>query len=226
MLATAGHVIQELDTLIADPGVHIEGACLLDGWSIGAVNHDPIPFDLVGAPRVFIHDDADGLDFGFIRIRPYYQRLLETNGIEAVDEQRWRNLHQVRFSHYGVLGIPEERVTKNLRTAGGETQVSSTADPFYIPVTWVDDAPDEFLNTTCPRFIGRLPDVLPIESVVGMSGGPIFGFWVENGSTKYCILAIQSAWRKDHRIIFGCLLPYIGALVERELKHGGRGEEE
>ena len=158
------------------------------------------------------------MDFGFIRIRPFYQRLLEANGIEAVEERRWRNLHLVNFTHYGVLGIPEERVTRNLRMTASATHVSSTADPFYLPVTWVDDPPDDLPQTTCPRFIGRLPKVLPLKSIGGMSGGPIFGFGEENGSMKYWIVAIQSAWRKDHNIIFGCLLPYVGALVERELQ--------
>ncbi len=218
MLATAGHVIQDLETLIADPRVHIEAECLLDGWSIAAVNHDSIPFDLVGAPRFYIHDDADGLDFGFIHIRPIYQGLLQANGIDAVDEQRWRNLHLAKFTHYGVLGIPQERVTRNLRVTASGTHISSTADPLYIPVSWVEDPPDDLPQTTCPRFIGRLPEGLPVEIIPGMSGGPVFAFGEEDGVMKYWIVAIQSALRKDHRIIFGCLLPYVGAIVERDME--------
>lgn len=218
VLATAGHVIEELETLMADPRCRITTCVLIDAWSLGAICRDPIPFDLVGAPKTYIHNDADGLDFGFISIRPYYRRLLEANEIVAVDEQRWQRLHEVTFTSYGLLGIPQERISAQILRTSSETRVTSTADPVFIPVAWVDDPPAELLSTICPRFIGRLPDVIPVESIVGMSGGPIFGFREGNGSLHYWIVAIQSCWRKKERIICGCLLPYIGAIVERELE--------
>ena len=43
MLATAGHVIQDLETLISDPRQHLEAGCLIDGWSIGTSTMTPSP---------------------------------------------------------------------------------------------------------------------------------------------------------------------------------------
>jgi hypothetical protein len=191
---------------------------LIDTWSFGAISRDPIPFDLIGAPKIYLDNDADGLDFGFISIHPYYRRLLEANQVVVLDEQHWQHLHEATFTSYGVLGIPREWVRAQVRSTFSETCITSTAAPVFFPVAWVDDPPAELLNTTCPRFIGRLPDLIPLESIDGMSGGPIFGFRQENGSLRYWIVAIQSSWRKNEKIICGCLLPYIGALVERELR--------
>ncbi len=225
VLATAGHVIQQLETLINNPAVHIEGECLIDGWSIGAINHDAIPFDLVGASRFYYDSNADGLDFGFILIRPIYQRLLQANGIQAVDEERWRYLHLAKFTHYGVLGIPHERVTRNLQIAASETRVSSIADPLFIPLTWVGDPPDDLPATVCPRFVGRLPEGLPVALIPGMSGGPIFAFGEDDGILNYWIVAIQSSVHNDHRMIFGSLISHVGSLVERDMEEFDRANE-
>jgi hypothetical protein len=218
VLATAGHVIEVLESLMADPRRRITNCVLIDAWSHGAICRDPIPFDLVGAPKIYEHSDAKGLDFGFISIRPYYRRQLEANGIVEVDEQHWKHLHEVTFTSYGVLGIPQEQVSAQVRWKYSEPCVTSTANPVFIPVAWVDDPPAELLNTICPRFIGRLPDEIQLESIVGMSGGPIFGFREEIGSSQYWIVAIQSSWWKEKKLICGCLLPYIGALVQRDLE--------
>jgi hypothetical protein len=46
-----------------------------------------------------------------------------------------------------------------------------------------------------------------------MSGGPIFGLKFEGEQTKYWIVAIQSSWLSDERIVFGCPLPIFASMM-------------
>jgi hypothetical protein len=58
-----------------------------------------------------------------------------------------------------------------------------------------------------------------LPSIVGMSGGPIFGFKKgEDGLLRYWIVAVQSRWRESARIIFGCPVRTFATLVEQELQ--------
>jgi hypothetical protein len=219
-----------MERLFGDPRVRIGGQCLLDGWSLGAIDNHPIPFDLANARRFHMNNDQAGLDYGFIAIDQHSRRLLEANQIRAVEEVHWRNQHLVDFTHFGVLGIPRERVTSNERMVGGEAHVSSTADPFYIPVTWVEDLsvlPEELRpETTFPRFVGRIPNQLPIRDMNGMSGGPILGYQDREGVTQYWVVAIQSSWNERHRVIFGCVLAYIGAMIDQDLEEFDQAQEQ
>ncbi len=73
------------------------------------------------------------------------------------------------------------------------------------------------------RFIGRIPTKhkLTVGDIKGMSGGPIFGFAKEEPNRHY-IVAVQSAWLKTKGITFGCPVPLIAQLAERQLKQDGR----
>jgi hypothetical protein len=47
-----------------------------------------------------------------------------------------------------------------------------------------------------------------------MSGGPIFGFRRnEDGRLSYHVVALQSWWDEDKRIVFGCSVPFFAERV-------------
>ncbi len=86
---TAGHVLQGIEKrLLRNRDVEIPAVRLVDSFGLGAPSHLSIPFDLAGTPLFYIDDEADGLDFGVIHIRPYYVHLLAKGGVIALDEQR------------------------------------------------------------------------------------------------------------------------------------------
>ncbi|MCX5896195.1 MAG: hypothetical protein NTZ51_10250 [Proteobacteria bacterium] len=53
---------------------------------------------------------------------------------------------------------------------------------------------------------------LPLSSIVGMSGGPIFGFKY-GPPMAYWIVAIQSSWLRSQGIVFGCPLPVLAGML-------------
>jgi len=94
---TAGHALKHWDTIIQQGKVSVRSAVLADIFGTGATSQQPIPFDFSDEPRYYIDDEAEGLDFGLIALRPYHVRLLAKNGIKAVFEENWIHQHRVEF---------------------------------------------------------------------------------------------------------------------------------
>jgi hypothetical protein len=208
---TAGHALQELETLRASDKVEIVGSALIDTFGKNSISNVPVPFD-VRKTEIFYRDsDPLGLDFGVIILDPYYVGLLARNGVVAVSEKSWIGQDKLEFDGYALLGFPQELVSDRT-TVQGEISVS----PLMFPIDRLPAAPPERHATVYPQFIGQLRPELNLKSVRGMSGGPIFGF--RNSDSHYWIVALQSAWSPQKRIIYGCSLPIIGTWLTDNAK--------
>jgi hypothetical protein len=203
---TAGHILSELHDGLRDDRIIILSVVLADTFGMGR-HGMPIPFDIKTAPMFFIDDDEAGLDFGVMLLRPYYVRLLAANNTVAIQEENWIHQHRVMFDGYLMLGLPEE-FTSNTVDAGGIGQLSPT-----LPVAKELHAPPAgSLVTQYPEFIGTLAENFGLQSVRGMSGGPIFGI-NSRPPMRYWIVALQSTWSKDSRTVFGCSFPVLASLM-------------
>jgi hypothetical protein len=209
---TAGHALKDLNAHIESGEILVESVVLADTFGPGAIYEKPIPFDLLNEPRFFIDDEKEGLDFGLIALRPYYVTLLAKHGIVALFEENWINQHSVQFDAYTMLGLPEEFVTYEQSNLGGDSAMVGMVAPTMIGVKAIDRLPEGTKPTTYPRFIGQLNKNLPLSSIVGMSGGPIFGFRYGPPMT-YWVVAIQSSWLPNKGIVFGCPLPVLAGLL-------------
>lgn len=203
---TAGHALKDLHTHLERGDIAVESAVLADTFGSDVISDKPIPFDLLNEPRFFIDNEEEGLDFGLIALRPHYMALLAKHGIKAIFEENWINQHRVEFDAYTMLGLPEEFV--KYEQAGSVGIVS----PTMIGVKALDIPPEDTKPTSYPRFVGKLQENLPFSSIVGMSGGPIFGFRY-GPPMAYWIVAIQSSWLQSQRIIFGCPLSVLAELL-------------
>src|SRR5688500_20188248 len=75
------------------------------------------------------------------------------------------------------------------------------------------------------RFVGRIVDLRGQESIVGMSGGPIFGLYRKDSSYYYEVVAIQSSWdRGKNGTIYGCALDEVAAEIARRLPNVNRSD--
>jgi hypothetical protein len=203
---TAGHILSELHNGLRDDGIIILSAVLADTFGMGR-HGMPIPFDIKDAPMFFIDDDEAGLDFGMILLRPYYVRLLAANNTVAIQEENWIHQHKVNFDGYLMLGLPEE-FTSNTVDAEGIGQLS----PTLLVVKKLNAPPAGSPVTQYPEFIGTLKENFGLQSVKGMSGGPIFGITSEP-PMRYWIVALQSSWSKSNRTVFGCSFPVLASLM-------------
>lgn len=202
---TAGHILKDLEQALKSDQVQIKRAVLADTFGLHCVSNHPIPFDLRNAKLFYIDDDLEGLDFGVIILEPYYVRLLALNGMVALEEKNWIHQHNVKFEGYLMLGLPEEFTSLSVNGDAG-------VKPTMLRVERLDCAPASAAQTQYPRFVGQLPQGLPLKSVSGMSGGPIFGF-SHRPELRYWVVALQSSWVPDRGIVYGCPVPILASLM-------------
>ena len=229
-LVTAGHIVRDLDSLFQNKKATFTGSVLIDGWGSDAVyRQGPFPpFNYLDASRTYVYDDEYGLDFALIGLPKFYQTLLEANGIKPVSERNWVLQDRIVFREHFVLGLPTE--LKQF-TPDGQTFAPT---PAIIPVTKLDGPPTGH-DTQFGRFFGKIFDNVTISDIDGMSGGPIIGIGDGgDGVRRYWIVALQSGWIRDKRIIFGCPVPVFAAMVEAQIRQlendaglgVGHGEED
>jgi hypothetical protein len=125
----------------------------------------------------------------------------------ALEEKNWIHQANVTFDGYVMLGLPEEFSSDTVNDAG-----EGIVSPTMFGVQRLDPPPDDTPVTNNPRFVGQIRAGTPIKSVVGMSGGPIFGFSFGE-QTRYWVVALQSTWIRSSRIVYGCSLPVLASLM-------------
>lgn len=226
-ILTAGHVLRHIAKLKASKLHRIDGCYLLDGFGHQAMNWHPIPFDFDGAAQFEIHDEEDGLDFGFVRLSTYYLKLLNKNGIKAITEENWRTQGSVEFSRYMMLGLPDSEATLiEERNVDGSVAWYFNVKPCAFAIRRLPKPPQESPETTYSRFVGQIDAKTPIKDISGMSGGPIFGFTWNEKQLLYWVVAIQSTWLPQRRITFGCPLPVIGGLLDGWVAAAARSSDD
>lgn len=199
---TAGHVIEniriakELGQLLGD--WHLD-----DSDALGARYKVPIPFDFDDAFKLFFYDKDSGIDYALVYLSPYYCNLLKCNNIIPLNEEAWRVGIPEDFDFYYLIGMPDVLVQPLMNK---ELIIKGC---LLIPVQRIYDPPSEVI-VNYPRFYGKIPDNLSnsendIEDIDGMSGGPIFGFKKDaEDKLRYWVVALQSGWFKNFRIITAC----------------------
>jgi hypothetical protein len=201
---TAGHILQDVEQVLKSGQYDYEGAILVDTFGQNPTDKHPIPFDLRGAE--LLHIDNEDVDFGLIPLATNHVRLLAANGVLALSEVNWIHQHGIQFGGHLMLGFPEEFTSSGLSSA-----VDVTVSPTLLTVREAPIDADDRL-TAHPRFKGTVALGPELQSVNGMSGGPIFGFQFEP-QMRYWVVALQSRWVRPTRTVYGCPLPVLGAMV-------------
>lgn len=205
---TAGHVLRHLEEVRSRSDIEITSAVLADTFGLERVCDFPIPFDLNGARFFFIDDDDEGLDFGVMALAPYYVRLLAKNGVVALAEENWVHQPRVTFDFYFMLGFPDEFASKRVPDSG-----DAVVSPVMFPVRRLVAPPPDRRPTRHPQFVGQLDQELQLQSVKGMSGGPILGFRHDPEGLRFWIVALQSSWDPQRGIVYGCSLPILASMM-------------
>ena len=216
---TAGHILRDILKGLQDQTISILGAKLGDVFGASRITDYPIPFNLYPAEIFFIIDDKLGLDFGLIALTSYYLKLLAANNVTSLFRENWEKQHQVRYDAFIMMGLPKEHTGENLAPTGS-LQVSPTLlvlEPIGKTVAGIP-------KDTKGRFHARISSELPFESIVGMSGGPIFGINFDD-PMRYWIVAIQSSWLESAKEVFGCPIQNVGEMIQEELRKARQRRE-
>jgi hypothetical protein len=211
--ATAGHILENLEGHLKEETIRVVRYSLLDDFGPDVISHDPIPFDYGRAPKYYIYNEDAGLDFALIGLGPYYQGLLQANGIKAISHENWANQHEVDFGKHMMIGLPQKAIESSTWKSQDKVHFEAFVRPMTIDIEKLNELPEGTRETRYPRFIGKINGDLPIDDIDGMSGGPILGFSKE--ADKYWIVAIQSSWLSESKIVFGCPIIIIADFVEK-----------
>jgi len=210
-LATAGHVIQDLDALVSQRYVKVVDSFLVDSLGSQASHHDNIPFNYEETPRHARYED--GLDFGFIAIDGNTKKLLQANGIEPVPIHDWIKVDVEKCFRFALLGIPAELVCPQERDSRHWIWIGT----LLTSLRRMKRLPRGVKPTKHKRFIGKIMKQSELQSLKGVSGGPIIGFFQVEDQTRYWVVAIQSSC-VGKKYVFGCPVTTCGRIVLDEVK--------
>ena len=204
-LITAGHWIRDIEILTDQNGYDITRCQLIDSLGLGATHPEPIPFDYKGSYPTCLSDDY-AFDYGVMVLSTYYKQLLNTNKVQALTEEVWKS-QPIDIDFYMLLGIPAQLVKVD--------SSSIERAPTLLKVETMSEKPDGFTEVSVPLFYGRIALGEGVQSIEGMSGGPVFGFHQnEKGELRYWLTALQSRWLPRSHFIAACPTTLLGNFLE------------
>ncbi len=219
---TAGHVIGELETLLADDRFAIHGAEWCDGYPTPGAESIRVEISDLHRCRI----EKGHIDVGLIWLRPNIVALLDANeGIQFVTPQIWTGNASSRPEGYFLVGVPDQfQETTVLGVAPNEVRTATRFPIVCLPVERIapcdKNLGDEFWGYE-DAFYGRVVDsevqgLGEIDSIEGMSGGPLLSIERgKEGSLRYRLYAIQSCWKRSERIIRGTPIEFLDSELRR-----------
>ena len=221
---TAGHCLKDgLDEPLATGIARIIEGSFLDAFGHEATHFHSIPYRYEPGCGLYLEIPEQGVDFALIPLNSLLVQAFLANKIVPISRHNWIHQPQLTFEFYRMLGIPRSEVYTTIDDHGRlETQVRQVMIALdRIGLEEVGESPAGADTPSTPSeqwFIGRIDPDSQIRDIVGMSGGPIYGFrHDDNGNLVYHVVALQSRWWAKTRTIFGCSLPYFAEEVHRRL---------
>jgi hypothetical protein len=212
-LLTAGHVLDEIDAILANRQAESLGCYLMDAHGLDAEFRQPIPFVYEDAPKGRIYHERDGIDFGVILLSDYYLAMLQKNNVVPTLLDEWTAQEKIEWEWYLMLGLPASD-TKVVMSPDKKAVTEFHIKPTIITLKRRKRLPRGSKPTSYRRFIGQINKKAPIDDIKGMSGGPIYGFKQTPEGLLYNAIAVQSSWLKSRKVTFGCPVPVIGRILD------------
>ena len=211
---TAGHCLRNeqaededekgLDDLITSGRLKLVSTGFADYFGLEASHRHCVPFSYEPGSALQLYRKDLGLDFALIPLSDLIRAAFQKNRIIAVSRENWIHQPELSFTQHKILGFPSHLV-KTSKSSGDE--FVADFQPVMIAVDRLNPSDVQGVPADI-WFVGRIPPEVKIQSIKGMSGGPIYGFRKsETGQWFYHVIALQSWWRDKTRTIFGCSLP-------------------
>ena len=197
--AGAGHCLQKLDRGVDQGKLRIISGNYIDYLGFEAEHFHPYPYVYTPGDGLYLYRPTLGIDFALIPLDGLMQASFQANRVMPVGRENWIHQHRLDFSFYRMLGIPECRIVTE---APSEKAGGVGIGLAMLAIEELSEAPDD---DHPGMFVGRIHPEASIETIEGMSGGPIYGFrFDEQGGLRYHVVAVQSSWLPQQRIVFAC----------------------
>lgn len=195
--AGAGHCLQQLDRGVDRGELKIVSGSYIDYLGFEAKHFHGYPYTYAPGDGLHLYKRELGIDFALIPLDGLAQANLQANNVVPVVRQNWVHQHRLDFSFYRMLGIPQCRVVTDSIEKNGEMGIGLA----MMAIEEISEADDDHPG----MFVARIHPDATIETIEGMSGGPIYGFrFDEERNLRYHVVAVQSSWLPKQRVIFAC----------------------
>ena len=205
-LATAAHVLDDIDQLLADHPERTYAFQIVDFFDPESKHKLSVPFDYSSSHRFRTDHEAIGADVGLIYIAPFYRRQMEANPQTPIDERNWRIDMDFEPVVHLIIGIPNEGVTPVREVVVGRDSIDYQRFIVVgLQVRQIHEPPEGLRKFDYPTFWAELSETPDLKSIGGMSGCPILAFGKnKDGKVKYGVVAVQSGWYYERmpRIIY------------------------
>jgi len=205
-LYTAGHCLKSLTKFLSSQPEHqsrlIDSPVTDKGRGFQDVEH---PFLL--EPDKWVWKDDDDHDFGIIPLRPATARLLQAQSKKPLPPSSAALPNP--SGEFCLVGIPGDTVQ--------EIESGVRFDVRFLQMSYCSSPPAAFTGKPCETFYGKITGrISSEESIVGMSGGPIFGLDSNssNEDTPYNIVATQGSWIESQRTVSATLVKPVLDIIE------------
>ncbi len=218
-MVTAGHCLENFEAALAHPKIRLTGVALVGGFGQSSNSVMAVPFyHHADAPRNAVDDKVNGLDYGWMEIRQYYRNFLEQEGALPIPLFDVNQPAKGKVEGHVIVGFPDELVEKNLNVADQADPIKGEIEPVMISAPAMNSVPTDLAPIANLWFIGQLNQAAPLKSAVGLSGGPIIEIAVDGNEFDFRMIALQSWWLDQQRIVFGCLACTFLPLVLDEIQ--------
>jgi len=207
--ATAGHCLKELHELLKQKGIEHYRPFLKFDFENDSEAVEPRFFDLEKREFEFIDEDKKGIDLGLLKLQHLEIEAFKKAEKIPLTEDKWMSRPSGHFDCHFIVGTPNE--TAYPTDDDGTHSVTINASTFVIRP--VDAEPDK-IKPDIPWLSFAVSDSIPLKSIVGMSGGPIFGLRQIGNQINYWVVAVQSQWNAPKRIAFACRMPEFSRIFE------------
>jgi|GEM_PF-3352913 len=203
---SAGHVVEEMDKIVALPRDRVFGLGWIDGVNTTDAQTIPMSFDTLPRARI----NRDGLDLGVVWLRENTVGFLLSRPDENVflNPTVWGGVDDVNPDGFHLAGAPTTLVELNpVGRDATHHEFQLNAALVTLPVERIPREPKEPLSfwSHPHAFYGRLvnSDLFQsqVPSIKGMSGGPVFALSRVDAGIRYHLVGIQSAWLPQNKTI-------------------------
>ena len=190
---TAGHSIAPYVDAIAKQQIFSTGVSLVDSLGTDDPVSPAFPFEIKDNFDFAIDEPEIGLDYAMLRLSQNHVDLIKTNVVTPLKMELSDSGGLLLDRNHVAMGFPTEKTDLLSVNPGGINDIY--LKPYSVPILRNNNDDCEF-----PRFVGRIKNMDNLDSIVGISGGPIFCF--SDDGKRYTIAAVQSRWDPKTKTVY------------------------
>lgn len=198
---TAGHLLNQLDNQLANDNRRMVQSQLIARWNSDEGTVSRIPFDYGSCLKYYVDDDDEGTDLGIVYIP---EELKQALGDASVEPLRNLDLPEQEYDQYLVHGLPKQEQRDNIQELDEGIDCAASVMPVAFRVFPLESGTGGFRKTKRRRLYASVPAEVSLETLNGVSGGPIYALKQEADRVDRYLAAVQNMERKISNTIAAC----------------------